>query len=78
MFDQAGFHGDTMGAVVGTLTMQTKQRRPSRGTSTLVREKKMERRQKSNRKAKVTEREEEREKNERENNQTQIWTNCSL
>lgn len=38
LFDQAGFHGDNMGAVVGTLTMQTKQRRrPSRGTSTLVR-----------------------------------------
>lgn len=31
MFEQAGFHGDNMGAVVGTLTMQTKQRRrPSR------------------------------------------------
>uniref|UniRef100_A0A3Q1AM61 EF-hand domain-containing protein n=3 Tax=Pomacentridae TaxID=30863 RepID=A0A3Q1AM61_AMPOC len=31
LFDQAaGFHGDNMGAVVGTLTMQTKQRRPSR------------------------------------------------
>lgn len=29
----AGFHGDNMGAVVGTLTMQTKQRRPSRGKS---------------------------------------------
>uniref|UniRef100_A0AAV2JF28 G-protein coupled receptors family 1 profile domain-containing protein n=1 Tax=Knipowitschia caucasica TaxID=637954 RepID=A0AAV2JF28_KNICA len=27
---QAGFHRDNMGAVVGTLTMQTKQRRPSR------------------------------------------------
>lgn len=27
-----GFHSDNMGAVVGTLTMQTKQRRPSRGT----------------------------------------------
>lgn len=30
-FGVAGFHGDDMGAVVGTLTMQTKQRRPSRG-----------------------------------------------
>lgn len=27
----ACFHGDNMGAVVGTLTMQTKQRRPSKG-----------------------------------------------
>lgn len=32
----ACFHGDNMGAVVGTLTMQTRQRRPSRGkTQTL-------------------------------------------
>ncbi|KAG8008298.1 Kv channel-interacting protein 1 [Nibea albiflora] len=28
--ERLGFHGDNMGAVVGTLTMQTKQRRPSR------------------------------------------------
>lgn len=33
LFGRAGFHSDNnMGAVVGTLTMQTKQRRPSRGT----------------------------------------------
>lgn len=37
LFEQAGFHSDNMGAVVGTLTMQTKQRRPSRGMSTLAR-----------------------------------------
>uniref|UniRef100_A0A8C5D3F4 Kv channel interacting protein 1 b n=1 Tax=Gadus morhua TaxID=8049 RepID=A0A8C5D3F4_GADMO len=30
LFIRAGFHGDKMGAVVGTLTMQTKQRRTSR------------------------------------------------
>lgn len=36
LFGQPGFHGDNMGAVVGTLTMQAKQRRPSRGTSAVV------------------------------------------
>lgn len=36
LFVQPGLHGDNMGAVVGTLTMQAKQRRPSRGTSAAV------------------------------------------
>lgn len=36
LFGQPGFHVDNMGAVVGTLTMQAKQRRPSRGTSAVV------------------------------------------
>lgn len=46
--EKAVFCRDNMGAVVGTLTMQTKQRRPSRGTSMLVQNR--QRSLKSNRK----------------------------